>query len=186
MRRSPCTIHPYFRGGPICTTTCLSAWSGCSRGRSGSPGSRCHASTGRSEPGYQATTSVVVPAFREDPEILRRCLDSWLAEDPTEVIVVPDLADRAVITMLKERAADRAEADRHAVRAHGQALRARRRHQGRHARRSWCCPTRTRSGCPGWSARCSRRSPILTSAASAPGRTRTHQAAASGAGWRTG
>ncbi len=56
------------------------------------------------EPGYQATTSVVVPAFREDPTVLQRCLDSWLAEEPTEVIVVPDLEDREVIAMLRARA----------------------------------------------------------------------------------
>jgi cellulose synthase/poly-beta-1,6-N-acetylglucosamine synthase-like glycosyltransferase len=54
--------------------------------------------------GYEATTSVVVPSFREDPEILSRCLDSWLAEDPTEVIVVPDLRDTQVIDMLQARA----------------------------------------------------------------------------------
>jgi cellulose synthase/poly-beta-1,6-N-acetylglucosamine synthase-like glycosyltransferase len=55
--------------------------------------------------GYTATTSVVVPAYREDPAILARCLESWLAENPTEVIVVPDLADRKVIAMLRARAA---------------------------------------------------------------------------------
>jgi hypothetical protein len=30
--------------------------------------------------GYMTTTSVVVPSFREDPDILERCLDSWLAD----------------------------------------------------------------------------------------------------------
>jgi hypothetical protein len=40
--------------------------------------------------GFRTTTSVVVPSYREDPEILDRCLDSFLAENPTEVIVVPD------------------------------------------------------------------------------------------------
>jgi cellulose synthase/poly-beta-1,6-N-acetylglucosamine synthase-like glycosyltransferase len=55
--------------------------------------------------GYTATTSVVVPSFREDPDILERSLDSWLAEDPTEVIVVPDLKDDLVITLLQARAA---------------------------------------------------------------------------------
>jgi cellulose synthase/poly-beta-1,6-N-acetylglucosamine synthase-like glycosyltransferase len=55
--------------------------------------------------GYTATTSVVVPAYREDPAILARCLETWLAENPTEVIVVPDLADRKVIAMLQARAA---------------------------------------------------------------------------------
>jgi cellulose synthase/poly-beta-1,6-N-acetylglucosamine synthase-like glycosyltransferase len=57
-------------------------------------------------PGYQATTSVVVPAYREDPEILARCLDSWLAENPSEVIVVPDVADTEVIALLRARAAN--------------------------------------------------------------------------------
>lgn len=56
-------------------------------------------------PGYNTTTSVVVPAYREDPGILARCLDSWLAEDPTEVIVVPDFADTEVIALLRSRAA---------------------------------------------------------------------------------
>src|SRR5215471_15781315 len=55
--------------------------------------------------GYTTTTSVVIPAFREDPEILERCLDSWLAENPTEVIIVPDLRDTEVIQLLRARAA---------------------------------------------------------------------------------
>ena len=50
--------------------------------------------------GYGTTTSVVVPSYREDPAILRRCLMSWLAEDPTEVIVVPDVDDYEVVRML--------------------------------------------------------------------------------------
>jgi hyaluronan synthase len=50
--------------------------------------------------GYRTTTSVVVPAYREDPDTLERCLHSWLAEDPTEVIVVPDSEDHGVIEML--------------------------------------------------------------------------------------
>jgi cellulose synthase/poly-beta-1,6-N-acetylglucosamine synthase-like glycosyltransferase len=55
--------------------------------------------------GYEATTSVIVPSFREDPDILERCLASWLAENPTEVIVVPDVDDREVIARLEEWAA---------------------------------------------------------------------------------
>jgi len=55
--------------------------------------------------GYRATTSVVVPAYREDPDILERCLESWLAENPDEVIVVPDVADTEVIRRLRARAA---------------------------------------------------------------------------------
>jgi hyaluronan synthase len=53
-------------------------------------------------PGFTTTTSVVVPAYREDPNILDRCLASWLAENPTEVIVVPDLQDREVIARLRQ------------------------------------------------------------------------------------
>ena len=52
--------------------------------------------------GYRTTTSVVVPSYREDPDILERCLKSWLAENPTEVIVVPDVGDAEVIAMLVE------------------------------------------------------------------------------------
>ncbi|HEY4006342.1 MAG TPA: glycosyltransferase [Pseudonocardia sp.] len=42
---------------------------------------------------YRATTSVVVPSFREDPDVLLDCLQTWLAQDPTEIIIVLDLAD---------------------------------------------------------------------------------------------
>ncbi|WP_205687445.1 glycosyltransferase [Cellulomonas endophytica] len=42
---------------------------------------------------FRTTTSVVVPSFHEDPDILMECLATWLAQDPTEVIIVLDLAD---------------------------------------------------------------------------------------------
>jgi len=51
--------------------------------------------------GYRTTTSVVVPAYREDPDILERCLRSWLAAGPTEVIIVPDVDDTQVIARLQ-------------------------------------------------------------------------------------
>jgi cellulose synthase/poly-beta-1,6-N-acetylglucosamine synthase-like glycosyltransferase len=54
--------------------------------------------------GYQSTTSVIIPAFREDPKIIIRCLDSWLSENPTEIIIVPDVEDTDVITELAARA----------------------------------------------------------------------------------
>ena len=41
---------------------------------------------------------VVVPVFREDSDILDRCLGSWPAEDPGEVIDVPGLRDVEAIT----------------------------------------------------------------------------------------
>src|ERR1700760_2129550 len=55
--------------------------------------------------GYTTTTSVVIPSYREDPDILEECLDTWLAENPTEVIVVPDLEDTEGIERLDARAA---------------------------------------------------------------------------------
>jgi hyaluronan synthase len=53
--------------------------------------------------GWTSTTSVVVPSYHEDPEILDRCLTSWLAEKPNEVIVVPDLADQESIARMRAR-----------------------------------------------------------------------------------
>ena len=45
------------------------------------------------ESDFRSTTSVVVPSFHEDPEILFRCLESWRAQNPTEIIIVLDTAD---------------------------------------------------------------------------------------------
>jgi cellulose synthase/poly-beta-1,6-N-acetylglucosamine synthase-like glycosyltransferase len=42
---------------------------------------------------FRTTTSVIVPSYREDPDILMECLGTWLAQNPTEVIIVPDVAD---------------------------------------------------------------------------------------------
>jgi hypothetical protein len=50
--------------------------------------------------GCEAATSVAGSSFREDPEILERCPASWLAENPTEVIVVPDVDGRLTWLML--------------------------------------------------------------------------------------
>jgi len=97
------------------------------------------------KPGYTATTSVVVPAYREDPDILDRCLTSWLRENPTEIIVVPDVADTEVIDRLSRRAGLEPRLKvlpfvHHGKRsALGVAIRP-------PARRSCCCATRTRVG----------------------------------------
>jgi hyaluronan synthase len=53
---------------------------------------------------FRTTTSVVVPSFREDPDVLERCLDTWLAQDPTEVIVVLDVEDTEAFARLTARA----------------------------------------------------------------------------------
>jgi cellulose synthase/poly-beta-1,6-N-acetylglucosamine synthase-like glycosyltransferase len=42
---------------------------------------------------FRTTTSVIVPSFHEDPDILMNCLDSWRAQEPTEVIIVLDVED---------------------------------------------------------------------------------------------
>jgi len=42
---------------------------------------------------FRTTTSVVVPSYREDPEILMMCLATWLAAEPTEILVVVDIDD---------------------------------------------------------------------------------------------
>jgi hyaluronan synthase len=43
--------------------------------------------------GFRTSTSVVVPSYHEDPDILLRCLDSWRAQGPDEIIIVLDVAD---------------------------------------------------------------------------------------------
>ncbi len=45
------------------------------------------------ESDFRTTTSVIVPSFHEDPDILMRCLESWRAQNPTEIIIVLDVAD---------------------------------------------------------------------------------------------
>jgi N-acetylglucosaminyltransferase len=42
---------------------------------------------------FRASTSVIVPSYHEDPDILMRCLDTWREQDPTEIIIVLDVAD---------------------------------------------------------------------------------------------
>ncbi len=42
---------------------------------------------------FTTTTSVVVPSYHEDVPILMSCLESWRAQNPTEIIIVLDVAD---------------------------------------------------------------------------------------------
>lgn len=56
---------------------------------------------------FRASTSVVVPSYREDPEILVRCLRSWLRQDPDELIVVLDTADTECVRILAGVSDDR-------------------------------------------------------------------------------
>lgn len=42
---------------------------------------------------FRTSTSVVVPSYREDAQILANCARNWLSHDPDELIVVVDVAD---------------------------------------------------------------------------------------------
>ena len=42
---------------------------------------------------FRATTSVIVPSFHEDPEILMSALESWRVQKPDEIIIVLDVED---------------------------------------------------------------------------------------------
>ncbi|TMB56354.1 MAG: glycosyltransferase [Chloroflexi bacterium] len=49
---------------------------------------------------FRATVSLVVPVYREDPDVLFRCLGTWLAEEPDELILVVDRADEQILAGL--------------------------------------------------------------------------------------
>ncbi|MEC5179731.1 hypothetical protein [Arthrobacter sp. CG_A4] len=44
---------------------------------------------------FQAATSVIVPSFHEDPDILMSALESWRQQRPNEIIIVLDVEDLA-------------------------------------------------------------------------------------------
>ena len=50
---------------------------------------------------FRTTTSLVVPVYREDAEVLERCLRTWLAEGPTEIILVVDDRDDLLLARLR-------------------------------------------------------------------------------------
>jgi cellulose synthase/poly-beta-1,6-N-acetylglucosamine synthase-like glycosyltransferase len=50
---------------------------------------------------FSTTTSLVVPVYREDADVLERCLHTWLAEGPTEIILVVDDRDDLVLARLR-------------------------------------------------------------------------------------
>jgi N-acetylglucosaminyltransferase len=48
---------------------------------------------GAIETDFRTSTSVIVPSYHEDPDILMNCLESWRSQEPTEIIVVLDVDD---------------------------------------------------------------------------------------------
>nr|WP_212753998.1 glycosyltransferase [Nakamurella aerolata] len=51
---------------------------------------------------FRTSTSVVVPSFHEDVPILMRCLGTWLAQNPSEVIIVLDVADTEALQAIQQ------------------------------------------------------------------------------------
>ena len=62
------------------------------------------------ESDFRTTTSVIVPSYHEDPIILMRCLRSWLSQNPTEIIIVLDVADTEAYQQIVELADPRVQA----------------------------------------------------------------------------
>ncbi len=51
---------------------------------------------------FRTTTSVVVPVYREDPAVLLRCLRTWRAANPDEIVFVVDVGDAELTSALRE------------------------------------------------------------------------------------
>ena len=98
---------------------------------------------------FSTTTSVVVPSFHEDPDILMQCLETWLVQDPTEIIIVLDVDDIEAYA-----AAHRPRTNRPSGRSCSSTRASARRWaraSGTPQARSSCSPTPTRPGNPGCS-----------------------------------
>ena len=59
------------------------------------------------ESDFRTTTSVVVPVYREDLDVLERCLRTWVREEPTEVILVIDDEDDEMLARVRKLDLDR-------------------------------------------------------------------------------
>lgn len=52
---------------------------------------------------FSSTVSLVVPVYGEDPVIFAKCLDTWIAAQPDEIILVVDTNSADVLRMLSTR-----------------------------------------------------------------------------------
>src|SRR6478735_6635047 len=50
---------------------------------------------------HRETVSVVVPVYREDPDVLERCLRTWISQRPFEVVLVVDDRDDRILDLLR-------------------------------------------------------------------------------------
>jgi len=51
--------------------------------------------------GHRESLAIVVPVYQEDPDIFRRALDSWMANDVDEIICVVDRTDQACLDIAR-------------------------------------------------------------------------------------
>lgn len=56
---------------------------------------------------FSTSTSVVVPSFHEDVEVLMRCLATWVEQQPDEIVVVLDVADLEAYERIQQLEDDR-------------------------------------------------------------------------------
>lgn len=59
---------------------------------------------------FETSVTVVVPSYREDPDVLMRCLATWRAQRPDRIVVVLDLADTEAQRRINELGDPRVEA----------------------------------------------------------------------------
>lgn len=52
---------------------------------------------------FRTTTTVVVPSYHEDPQVLVRCLDTWHRQGPSRIVIVLDVADVEAERLVAER-----------------------------------------------------------------------------------
>src|SRR5690242_13276587 len=51
---------------------------------------------------HRETTSLVVPIYREDPDVLLRCIRSWQANEPDEILLVIDHTEKELIPLAEQ------------------------------------------------------------------------------------
>ena len=132
---------------------------------------------------FRTTTSLVVPVYREDADVLERCLRSWIAEEPTEIILVVDDRDDLLLARLRRLDLPASRCCPGGTPASGARSAP---GYGRRPVKSSCSPTRTRPGVPACWPRCRCPSPTLGWAVSVVVSTSTCRAAMCAVGSPTG
>lgn len=58
---------------------------------------------------YDTTATVITPVYKEDPDLFRQALDSWIANKPDRIIAVIDVTDTVCIDIARTEYADRVD-----------------------------------------------------------------------------